>query len=236
MVSIPVRGQSGTILGLEVVPAADGSGNLVPVVHLDNPDIIVGEVDVTTTYHTVAPVINDGQTAPLQSDVRGNLKVNIAASEAGAINATFSGSLAAGSNTIGGTYAAPTASASFAIIPGSSSVLESSHILKAGPGNLYSLYVVTGSVGGFLMTFNSTTVPADGPVTPVECIPLSPHSLVAINAEGALPDHYSTGIVVVFSTTGPFTKTTSGVYGAGPYGAGPYGANPTTAFFKWCVQ
>jgi hypothetical protein len=69
------------------------------------------------------------------------------------------------------------------------------------------------------MTFNATTAPADGAVTPVEAIQIPAGSAAAISFEGAPPDHYSTGIVAVFSTTGPFTKTAS-----------------ATAFFKWRVE
>ena len=103
-----------------------------------------------------------------------------------------------------------------AITPGSSAALEGSHVLKASAGSLYSLYCLA-SVAGYLMTFNATTVPADGAVTPVECIPVGAGQVASIDF-GAAPDAYSTGIVAVFSTTGPFTKTISG-----------------TAFFKWRV-
>jgi hypothetical protein len=127
--------------------------------------------------------------------------------------------LSAGTETIGATLAAPTASSSFAITPGASSALEAGHVLKAGPGNLYSLYVMTTSVSGYLMTFNATTIPADGAVNPVECIQIPANSAAAISFDGAPPDYYSTGIVAVFSSTGPFTKTAS-----------------ATAFFKWRVE
>lgn len=120
---------------------------------------------------------------------------------------------------IKGNYPSPTASQYFAITPGSSVTTESSHVLKANPGNLYSLYVVTGATAGFLMTFNRTTAPSDGAVTPVECIPVPANSVGSLNFSGAPPDWYSTGIVAVFSSTGPFTKTAS-----------------ATAFFKWRVM
>jgi hypothetical protein len=69
------------------------------------------------------------------------------------------------------------------------------------------------------MTFNAISVPVDGTVAPVYCIPVPASSAVSISFSGAPPDAYSTGIVAVFSTTGPFTKTSS-----------------TTAFFTWRVQ
>jgi hypothetical protein len=116
------------------------------------------------------------------------------------------------------TRPSPTSSTSFAITPGSSSTTEGSHVLKSSAGNLYSVYCLAGSTAGFLMTFNATSAPADGSVTPVECIPVAANQYASIDF-GDLPDAYSTGIVAVFSTTGPVTKTVS-----------------ATAFFKWRVQ
>jgi hypothetical protein len=104
------------------------------------------------------------------------------------------------------------------LTPGSSAVLEASHVLKASAGKLFSLYCFATSVAGYLLTFNATSAPADGTVAPVECIPVPAGAVGAINF-GAFPDAYSTGIVAVFSTSGPFTK-----------------AGSATAFFKWRVQ
>jgi hypothetical protein len=194
--------------------------------------------------------------------VRGNLKVTIADTEAdlvvGTVNQGTGGTsawkvdpsgvtspvslaslpeLPSGSNTIGGVYQAPTASSDFAITPGSSTQFQSGHVLKAGPGTLYSLYAMSGSVSGFLMTFNATTVPADGPVTPVECVPVPANSFVTISAGGSPPNYYSVGIVAVFSSTGPFLKTTKRGFGASSFGKGAYGqGTPITAFFKWDVK
>jgi hypothetical protein len=285
MAAIPVNTALGQIIGLDVVPASDGSGNYVWVVRLDNADIEIGTVDVNQTYHVTPPILSNGDTVGFQSDVNGNLKVNIAGAEVnatigtvnqgepgnipwpvavasiqagsntiGAINQGVGGSsawkvdpshvtspvslaaeLPAGTNVIGGTLTAATASSAFAITPGASSALETGHVLKASAGNLYSLYVMTTSVAGFLMTFNAISVPADGPVTPVECIPVGPNSIVAVGVDGSPPDHYSAGIVAVFSTTGPFVKTTTvSGYGMGPYGRGPY-STPALAFFKWSI-
>lgn len=344
MPSIAVPGQRGTIIPLEVVPAADGSGTYVLVVSVQDASIAVG-----STYNLDPPVLTDGEATGFQSDINGNLKVDIArplpagTSTIGAINqgapgssawkvdpsgvtspvtvaslplpanaaketggnlatlataqgnagsgiseptggsgilgwlsgiynklsgsivvtGTFwqatqpvsaaslplptgaatsagqstiisdlvtinttlgspfqdGGALGASTNTIGGVLSAPTSSSSFAITPGSSSELEASHVLKSSAGNLYSVYVVTSSVGGYLMTFNATDIPADGPVSPVECVPVLANSIVSLSIDGSPPDNYSIGIVAVFSTTGPFTKTAS-----------------ATAFFKWSVQ
>ena len=166
----------------------------------------------------------------------GNLKVTLAEPLPFGSNNIGTVTLAPGTNDIG-VYPAPTASSSFALIPGSSDEWENSHILKASAGNLYALDVITGAVAGFLMTFDSTTVPPDGAVTPVECVPVAANSFATIRSNGAPPDHYSNGIVAVFSITGPFTKTTTLVYGHRKYGSGRYALNAEPqAFFKWSVQ
>lgn len=262
MSSIAVPGQSGTIIPLEVIPASDGSGTYVLVVALQDPEINVGTVDVALTYNLNPPVLHNGDTTGFQADINGNLKVALAqttgSTTIGTVNQGVGGasawavdpsgvtspvaveampSLPAGTNAIGGVYQAPTSSASFALMPGSSPSWESSRIIKASGGNLYNLNIVTGAVPGFLMTFDATSVPDDGPVNPIECVPVAANSFAAIRTDGMPPDHYSDGIVVVFSVTGPFTKTTTSVYGSRPYGHGSYGSDANAvAFFKWSVQ
>lgn len=95
------------------------------------------------------------------------------------------------------------------ITPVVSAAAEASHLIKAAPGNLYSLYVTTStSSAGYLMTFNAVSVPPDGAVTPVECVYVPTSGTVSINFDGP-PDIYSRGIVAVFSSTGCFSKTAS---------------------------
>ncbi len=94
------------------------------------------------------------------------------------------------------------------IAPVVSAMPESSHLIKAAPGNLYSLYATTGATAGYVMTFNATTAPADGAVNPIECVTAPANSTISITFDGP-PDIYSVGIVVVFSSTGCFTKTAS---------------------------
>lgn len=101
----------------------------------------------------------------------------------------------------------PTATATNAITPVVSTAAEGSHVLKAGAGNLYGLSVTTGASAGYVMIFNATSAPADGAVTPIKC-----YSVPATSSFGASwnnPAAFSTGITVVFSTTGCFTKTIS---------------------------
>lgn len=101
-----------------------------------------------------------------------------------------------------------------------SAAAEGSHILKAAPGCLIAAYVTTAASAGLLMVFNSTTVPGDGAVTPIHCIPVAASSSQFVNFAPQPPEWYSTGIVVAFSTgTNCFNKAIS-----------------TTAFFHAIVQ
>lgn len=94
-------------------------------------------------------------------------------------------------------------------IPVVSSAVEGSHILKAFPGALLELYVTTGATPGYIMTFNSASVPADGAVTPINCVYAPATNTVSINWAPQPPEWNNLGIVAVFSSTGCFTKTLS---------------------------
>jgi len=90
-----------------------------------------------------------------------------------------------------------------------SSAAEGSHILKANPGCLLAVYATPGATAGYLMIFNQKTVPADGAVTPVDCIQVPANTTIAASWAPQPPEWFSSGIVAVFSTTGCFTKTIS---------------------------
>ncbi len=79
-------------------------------------------------------------------------------------------------------------------------------IIKAAPGNLYQL-TSTGTTPSFLMTFNATSVPADGTVAPVDCISTNGLSTATLNFSPGPPEFFSIGIVAALSSTGCFTKT-----------------------------
>lgn len=101
-------------------------------------------------------------------------------------------------------------STSVGITPVVSPSAESSRVLKAGAGNLYSLVVTTGGTAGYVLLFNATSPPADGPgQTPIECLVVAASSSVSLNFNPGPPSVYSTGITAVFSTTGCFNKTAS---------------------------
>lgn len=110
------------------------------------------------------------------------------------------------------------ARAAEAINPTVSTAAESSRVLCSTPCFLRNGYVTTGAVAGFLMTFNATSAPADGAVTPRECIAVPAGVTVGLDF-GEQSEPYPTGLTVVFSSTGCFTKTAS-----------------ATAFFKFRKQ
>ena len=112
-----------------------------------------------------------------------------------------------------------TVPSAFPATPVISTATESGHVLKASKGCLLAVYATTGASAGYLMVFNSTTVPADGAVTPVNCVYIPATTTIAMNWAPQPPEWYSTGISVAFSTTGCFTKTAS-----------------ATAFFHGLVQ
>ena len=86
------------------------------------------------------------------------------------------------------------------------SVAASSLVLKGSAGNLFSL-MATATVSGWLLLFDATSAPADGTVTPKWAYPILAGG--ALNMAWLNPLVFATGVTVVFSTTGPFTKTAS---------------------------
>ncbi len=93
------------------------------------------------------------------------------------------------------------------LTPVATTVASGSQVAKTTAGRLYGLNVVAGASAGFVMVFDSTTVPADGAVTPKKVFPIAANAGVSYSWDRGLT--FATGIVVVFSTTGPFTKTIS---------------------------
>lgn len=101
----------------------------------------------------------------------------------------------------------PTSVAPAAIAPVVTGAVDDDLVLKASPGNLYGLQVLAGAVPGFVLLIDATAAPADGAVTPKKCWPLAANA--ALTLAFSPPLRFGTGIVAVFSTTGPFVKTAS---------------------------
>lgn len=72
---------------------------------------------------------------------------------------------------------------------------------------LYGFTVTSGASAGYVLVFDATSLPADGTVTPQNCIKVAATSTVSESFNP--PEQFATGIVVAFSTTGCFTKTAS---------------------------
>lgn len=81
-------------------------------------------------------------------------------------------------------------------------------VLRAGTTNLAGLNVVTGASAGYVMLFDATAIPADGAVAPLRCMPIAANTGVDLNFRGS-PLRFDNGLVIVFSTTGCYTKTAS---------------------------
>lgn len=214
----------GTAANPMVVSSSGGSQT--------SPTIVGGE------YNSTLPTLSNGQTDAIQLDSSGNLRVRLAASALtgvdGVNNAAlanvllaneassaaarlmafapfvFNGSTwdrARGDTTGAFIVETPTGSASNALTVSATSAVASSLVLKASAGNLYGYNIVAGASAGYLMIFNATSAPADGAVTPTLCIPVAANA--GLERQFAKPLRFTTGITMVFSTTGPFTKTAS---------------------------
>lgn len=97
------------------------------------------------------------------------------------------------------------------ITPVVSSALESNHVIKAGAGVLISGYVTTGAVQGWLLVANSTTAPTAGgaAIAPIACVYAPANATTSIGGQGGPSIIASTGITLVFSTSGCLTNTAS---------------------------
>lgn len=125
----------------------------------------------------------------------------------GGTNPSVVWSLVVQSSSTGTATITPSGNASDGIAPVVSSAVESGHVLKASAGNLYDVYVTT-TAAGLLMVFNSTTVPGDGAVTPIHCIPAVANQEVGLTFNSGPPEVYSTGISIALSSgTNCFSKT-----------------------------
>ena len=98
-----------------------------------------------------------------------------------------------------------------AIVPVATTVAASSLVVKATPGQLMAMVAATGAVAGYVMLFDAAAAPADGAVSPVWVSGLiaANTSVTVFAVNGGPGIRFNTGIVAVFSSTGPFTKTAS---------------------------
>lgn len=88
------------------------------------------------------------------------------------------------------------------------SAVGASLVAKASAGSLYGFEVTSGATAGFVMIHDATSKPADGAVTPAKCYTLPANSTIGASWD-AIPVNMTTGITLVFSTTGCFSQTST---------------------------
>lgn len=108
---------------------------------------------------------------------------------------------------VGASAPFPTSATAAGVALNALAAVNSALVLKASAGNLYSFTCNAGASAGYVMVFNAIAAPADGAVTPIYVEPVAINSTVTRSFN--YPIVCSTGITLVFSTTGPFTKTAS---------------------------
>ncbi|HXJ24637.1 MAG TPA: hypothetical protein VNH17_03005 [Streptosporangiaceae bacterium] len=139
---------------------------------------------------------------------------SVATADPGTGGVSFSGSL------IGGVFVpydieVPSTEPSAGIVPTPSAAYEVARVLKASPGNVYSVYAYNPTVTpGFLLLLNAATIPGDGAVTPLAIAVLPGGGEANIDFSAGPPAHFSVGIVAVLSSNiTPFGKTTGAISG-----------------------
>lgn len=188
-------------------------------------------VKVGGVYNSTLPTYTTGQRGDLQISARGVLFSTIASPSGGtaqvssnsgdatpAQSALFvinQGAVFNGTNwdrARGDTFGAwvvdaPSSAATVALTPNANGTVNSANTIKGSAGNLYRLNVVAGATPGYVMVFDATTAPADGAVTPKWVMPVA--ASAGINQGFSPPMRMTVGCTIVFSTTGPYTKTAS---------------------------
>lgn len=148
-------------------------------------------------FRATPPTLTDGQQAQPAMDNAGRL-ITVGAGGAGP---------AATSADPGYFVQEPVTASAAAVLSAQTPTAAGSLVVKASAGNLYGFEVCTGGSAGYLMVFDATAVPADGTVTPKLVYAVAANTSFA--RQVTYPFRCSTGITLVFSTTGPFTKTIS---------------------------
>jgi hypothetical protein len=93
--------------------------------------------------------------------------------------------------------------------PSATAVAGSGIVLSATPDSLTGLEVTSGATAGFVLVFDSATVPGDGTVAPALCHQMLASTSWEMPIDPLQPPFFHLGVSVVYSSTGCFTKTAS---------------------------
>jgi hypothetical protein len=161
------------------------------------PNLVGGQ------YHTSPPTVTNGQLVGIQVDANGVVQVN--GTTSGTTTASISQATPGSTN---GVNINPTNGTGAGIAETVSAAAESSHVVCSAACNAYDIYVTTGAAAGFLLWVDATSAPSNGAITPKGCV-----SLAATSSGGPppsiIPRKFTTGLVLLYSTTGCFNLTLS---------------------------
>lgn len=125
---------------------------------------------------------------------------------AGTITATFSTASISVSMV-------PQTGAAFGVAPSASSTQsETKHVFCTVSCNLYSVEATIGTTAGFILVYNLTAAPADGAITAstlIHCWQAPANSSVVRDFRN-MPEFYSVGVAVAFSTNASCLTQTLG--------------------------
>lgn len=184
------------------LPAGAATSALQPAVPSGTASTSTTLVNPSGCVVTVSQTGPGGNTvAPLSCNTFGDLRTTLIGSAGVAYPQD------ATTNAFGVTQF-PTSNAVAGIPPVVTGALASSLALKTSAGSFFGAYV-TPTVAGYLMVLNATSAPATGAtVAPFECVQAAANSTTSISYPN-FGEPFSTGAVVLFSTTGCLTYTAS---------------------------
>lgn len=99
-----------------------------------------------------------------------------------------------------------------ALVPIVSAAAEASHVIKASPGRVYSVYATNATAtAGKLILLNQVAAPtSNDTVAPLLCVTLPASGTVSVDYYPTPPAQFSTGIVAAVSSNASCFTFTSG--------------------------
>jgi hypothetical protein len=185
------------ISGVVMEQASTDGSHATPVGTVANPLVTTGAAGA---IGSVTAAGTNGTVAQAVQGITGGVPIQVGG---------VSGAVQSAANpNINALVSAPTNSVAYGVTPTVTATASGSLVVKASAGDLYAISATAGASAGFLLVGNAAAVPADGAVTPIECIPMAANGYVSVSYN-AIPEFFTVGIWAAFSTTGCFTKTLS---------------------------